>query len=86
MGEILVRNGLGGLRVRHQGEAKYCEVVGWASQRSNWKEGVMWRGKGSEGCGASQRSTWVAVEEYSGTSSVVVYSTHILDFNQRRDE
>ena len=41
----------------------------------------------SEGVLASRQcSTWVAVEEYSGASSVVVHSTHILDFNQRRDE
>ena len=40
----------------------------------------------SEGIWLPGYSTWVEVEEYSGTSSVVEYSMHILDFNQRRDE
>ena len=62
----------------------------------HWKEGVMWRGKAKRGLwGFTAKGLWlqgcvvstrVVVEEYSGTSSVVVYSMHILDFNQRRDE
>ena len=56
-----------------------CDVAG---QGEAWVVGLH-----SKGALASRLcSTQVAVEEYSGTSSVVVYSMHILDFNQRWDE
>ena len=76
---------------RLQGEDRHREVVGWASLEGRCD--VAGQGEArvvglhSEGALASRLcSTRVAVEEYSGTSSVVVYSMHILVFNQRRDE
>ena len=64
---------------RLQGEARDREVAGlWLQGKRRWWGFGF---KADVTCVALVEIGWV--EEYSRTSSVVAYSMHILDFNQR---